>query len=115
MKLHRIHRVPVWYDSRITLSGLSQDEIDKVKKDLTFDNPLYATTQRYSRYAYTTVPPYLTYYTEHGKSIEVPIGYDLSQFRLGHTEDTRIYKKLDNIAPFVLELRGSQKEAAESY
>lgn len=115
VKLHRIHRVPVWYDSRITLSGLSQDEISKVKKDLTFDNPLYATTQRYSRYAYTTVPPYLTYYTEYSKNIEVPIGYDLSQFRLGEVEDTRVYKKLDNIAPFVLELRGSQKEAAESY
>ena len=115
MNLHRVNKVYAWYDSTVTLSGLTQDQIDKVKKDLTFDNPAYATTQRYSRYAYTTVPPYLTYYTRRGKSIEVPIGYDLSQFKSLQVEDTRVYEKLDNIAPFVLELRGSQKEAAESY
>lgn len=115
MNLHRVNKVYAWYDSTITLSGLTQDQIDKIKKDLTFDNPTYATTQRYSRYAYTTVPPYLTYYKEWKKSIEVPIGYDLSQFKSLQVEDTRVYKKLDNIAPFVLELRDSQKEAAESY
>lgn len=115
MKLQKVNRVTAWYDDQVTLSGLTQDQLDKIKKDLTFDNPLYATTQRYSRYAYTTVPPYLTYYTERKNSIEVPIGYDLSQFRLGEVEDSRVYEKLDNLAPFVLELRGSQREAAESY
>ena len=115
MKLHRVQRVDAQFDSNITLKGLTQDQISVIKKDLTFDNPLYATTQRYSRYAYTTVPPYLTYYTERKNCIEVPIGYDLSQFRLGHVEDFRVYTKLDNLAPFVLELRNSQKEAAESY
>lgn len=115
MKLNKVNRVAVKYSDRITLSGLTQDQVDKIKKDLTFDNPQYATTQRYSKYAYTTVPPYLTYYTERGNFIEVPIGYDLSQFRLGSIEDNRVYHDLDNLAPFVLELRGSQKEAAESY
>ena len=115
MKLHRVNRVSLKYDDRVTLSGLSQEEIDRVKKDLTFENPLYATTQRYSRYSYTTVPPYLTYYTQRKTSIEVPIGYDLSKFHLGKVEDNRVYHKLGNLAPFVLELRDSQKEAAESY
>lgn len=115
MKLQKVHRVSVEYSDRVTLSGLTQDQLEKVKQDLTFDNPLYATTQRYSRYAYTTVPPYLTYYTQRKHLVEVPIGYDLSQFLLGNVEDTRVYQKLDNLAPFVLELRDSQKEAAESY
>lgn len=115
MKLHRVNRVSVRYDNRAILSGLSPEDLEQVKKDLTFNNPLYATTQRYSRYAYTTVPPFLTYYTERKNCIEVPIGYNLSKFRLGKVEDTRVYEKLDNLAPFVLELRDSQKEAAESY
>lgn len=114
MKLTKVHKVRAWCDSAIALTGLSPDQIDKIKKDLTFDNPLYATTQRYSKYAYTTVPPYLTYYNEHNGSIEVPIGYDISQFDPSVT-DTRVYSKIDNLAPFVLELRGSQQEAAESY
>ena len=114
MKLRKINRVNVQFDSRIRLSGLSPDDIAKIKKDLTFDNPLYATTQRYSKYAYTTVPPYLTYYTEHKDSIEVPIGYDLSKLHIGNILDSRVYERIDT-APFVLELRDSQKEAAESY
>lgn len=115
VKLRKVRRVDLQYNSRLTLSGLSQEEIDKVKKDLTFDNPLYATTQRYSKYAYTTVPPYLTYYTEHRTSIEVPIGYSLADFRIGNIIESRVYERLDNVAPFVLELRDSQREAAESY
>lgn len=115
MKLQKVNRVVAWYEDVVTLSELTQDQRDKIKQDLTFDNPLYATTQRYSRYAYTTVPPYLTYYKETKKYLRVPIGYDLSHLRIGGIEDTRVYEKLDNLAPFVLELRDSQREAAESY
>lgn len=114
MKFRRITRVPVQFDRNLTLYGLSLDDLDKVKKDLTFSNPLYATTQRYSKYAYTTVPPYLTYYKEHSDCIEVPIGYNLTKIHIGDIIDTRVYDKID-VAPFVLELRDSQKEAAESY
>ena len=114
MKFRKVNKFPVQFDHNITLYGLSPDEVDKVKKDLTFNNPLYATTQRYSKYAYTTVPPFLTYYTEHRDCIEVPIGYDLSKFHVGNIIDTRVYDKI-YVAPFVLELRDSQKEAADSY
>ena len=114
MKLQRVHRVNVTFDRGLTLSGLNPDQVAQVKKDLTFDNPAYATTQRYSRYAYTTVPPYLTYYNERKNSIEVPVGYDLSKLKVGNIIDARVYERIDT-APFVLELRDSQKEAAESY
>ena len=114
MLLRKVQKVAVKFNSGIEISGLSPSELDKVKKDLTFDNPLYATTQRYSRYSYTTVPPYLTYFTERGNSISVPIGYDLSQFHIGKVEDQRVYEKIKT-SPFLLELRDSQKEAAESY
>lgn len=114
MKLRKVNRVQAQFDHCIKLSGLSADELDKVKKDLTFDNPLYATTQRYSKYAYTTVPPYLTYYKEHKGYIEVPIGYDLSKFHIGNIIESRVYEQIET-APFVLELRGTQKSAAGMY
>ena len=114
MKFHKINRAGLKLDSSILISGLTPDQIEKVKKDLTFDNPAYATTQKYSRYAYTTVPPYLTYYRERKGGIQVPIGYDLSNIHTTILEDNRVYEKVDT-APFVLELRGTQKEAAESF
>lgn len=114
MKFRKVTRTQVQFDQCLKLYGLTADEKDKVKKDLTFDNPAYATTQRYSKYAYTTVPPYLTYYKEHKGYIEVPIGYSLSDFHIGNIIESRVYEKLD-VAPFVLELRDSQKEAADSY
>lgn len=115
MKFNKVNRVSVLYDCKKVLGGLSQEDINTIKKELTFDNPLYATTQRYSRYAYTTVPPYLSYYAVKGGYVEVPIGYDTSRFKIGTVTDTRVYEKLEKVAPFVLELRGSQREAAESY
>lgn len=114
MKLNKVHRVDVTFSSGLTLSGLTQDQVAQVKKELTFDNPAYATTQRFSRYAYTTVPPYLTYYSERKNCIEVPIGYFPSNIKFGNIVDARVYEQIET-APFVLELRDSQKEAAESY
>lgn len=114
MQFRKVNHVGLELSNRAYISGLTSEELDNVKKDLTFDNPVYATTQRYSKYAYTTVPPYLTYYKEHNGYIEVPIGYDLSRFRVNTFVDNRVYEKI-NTAPFVLELRDTQKEAAESY
>lgn len=114
MKFKKVNRVGLELSSSAYISGLTPDELERVKKDLTFDNPAYATTQRYSRYAYTTVPPYITYYEEHKGFIEVPIGYDLSQFRVNTFLDNRVYERIET-APFVLELRNTQREAAESY
>ena len=114
MKLRRVHRVGVQYDSCTRLGGLTPEQYEKVKKDLTFPNPLYATTQRYSKYAYTTVPPFLTYYKETKDYIEVPIGYDLSQFHIGNIVDSRVFEYIE-AAPFVLDLREDQKSAAGMY
>ena len=114
MKLRKVNRVGLELSSSAYISGLTSEELEKVKKDLTFNNPAYATTQRYSKYAYTTVPPFLTYYKEHKGYIEVPIGYDLSRFHVGSFVDNRVYEQIET-APFVLELRGTQKDAAGMY
>ena len=114
MKFRKVNRVGLEISNSIYISGLTSDELDKVKKDLTFNNPAYATTQRYSKYAYTTVPPYLTYYKEHRGYIEVPIGYDISRFHVNSFVDNRVYEQIET-APFVLELRGTQKSAAGEY
>lgn len=102
------------YHSGITLSGLSEKDIDKIKRDLTFDNPNYAKTLRYSRYATTNVPPYLTYYTSNKAGITVPVGYDISSLNIDSVEDNRVHKHIET-SPFKLTLRGSQKEASDNY
>ena len=102
------------YGSGITLSGLTVEQIDEIKQDLTFNNPAYATTLKYSRYSYTTVSPYLIYYKQKKSEITVPVGYKL-KFNASIV-DNRIYPPLGcYLPPFVLELRDSQKEAANDF
>jgi len=113
LKLQKLRRSVAEHSDGIVLSGLSAESVEQIKKSLTFDNPAYATVQRYSRYAYTNVPPFLTYYEHRGGVIKVPRGYNLSGLNCSEINST-VAPKVDH-APFVLTLRDSQKEAAEAY
>lgn len=105
----------VYKDGGVVLSGLSESVIEKLKEDLTFDNPAYATTKKFSRYQYTNVPRYLTYYTKTKEGFKVPIGYfDPEQFK-GTIEDTRVRSYIKGFPKFVLGLRETQKEAAQQF
>lgn len=71
-------------DIKLTFSADEVGLLERIKDKLTFDNPKYAQVKRYSRYKYTKVPPYLTYYSgqhrdrkEDTISIHVPIGTNL--------------------------------------
>lgn len=84
-------------------------------RDLTFENPLYAKTKRYSRYKYTNVPPYIMYYREcKDGSIYVPVGYDLSHSLRLRVEDKRV-QHASTFPKFVLTLRDDQAKAFDSY
>lgn len=113
MILKRVSDLVAYYEDGLKLVGLNQEEINKVKEDLTFKNPAYARTQRYSRYNSTNIPPYLNYYKEGRDFIEVPVGYSIP-FPVGQRVDNRVTNKVE-VPPFILELRDDQKEAAESY
>ena len=107
------------------LYGLSQDQRDKVKDKLTFNNPKYANAKRYSRSRYISIPPYLTYYEEKSvrvaegerrKVLSVPIGVDIPSI-LGAeipVEDLREERRV-RYPKFVLDLRKDQEVAEQAY
>lgn len=112
--------------NRFTLTGLSQDQRDKIKDSLTFDNPAYASAKRFSPYKYVAVPPYLTYYNEASvrtsdgdrkKVLSVPSGIDLCSILETSNltiSDQRITVPI-KYPPFKLELRTDQSESVANY
>lgn len=87
---------------------------EKIEESLTLNNPAYIQAKKYSKYGYTTVPPYLFYYEELGKdSLIVPRGFQL-EFEHNITEDTRV-KVPVKYPKFQIKLRETQREAFEAW
>lgn len=105
--------IKAYYDSGVTLTNVSPDFMEKIKADLTFENPAYAQVQKFSKYSYTKVPPYLTYYQQKRATVRVPIGYNLSEIPVTKI-DRRVCPKVE-YPPFMLTLRKSQEEAVSAY
>lgn len=100
---------------KIVLSNLTQNQVDELKRELTFENPVYAQTKRYSRWHTTNIPPTLRYYIQpSANSLQVPLGVDLERLNAKVVKDYRVTKEVD-YPPFVLELRKDQEEAANAY
>lgn len=95
------------------ISNYTEEELLRIKEDLTLDNPKYAQVKKYSKYKNTRVPKYLFYYTQISKAIIVPRGYNIP-FEHSILEDTRNENTV-NYPPFKLTLRETQKEAKECY
>ena len=103
------------------IQGLSQSQIDSIEKDLTFHNPQYAQVKKYSKWATTRVPEFLTYF-EHisdysGEVVKVPLGYFNSEkFDLSDEDitDCREYSQI-KFPKLQLELRETQEKAIEKY
>lgn len=117
MKFKKIERIHITLCSGANIRGLSGEETTKVKESLTFNNPLYHTVKRYSKYAYTKVPPFLDYFSQSGNVLNVPIGFPFSKypFFLGATfTDNRSTCRVAS-PKFSLELREDQRKAAESF
>lgn len=95
-----------------TLSNLSEKDYEKVKADLTFPNPQYENVKRFSKYSYTTVPPYISYYRVSSTGVEVPIGYNEVE-----TEQVKDFRRLISMEPpeFKLTLREDQESAVKAY
>lgn len=96
-----------------------------LKEYLTYDNPLYKNAKRYSKYGYTKISPYLTYYSvgddNKGHYIEYPIGVSLSEIR-GYSSISNYVRILDNrvarsvkYPPLSISLRDVQHQASVSY
>lgn len=102
------------YDDVVTLIGLSSEERERIKEDLTIPNPEHANVLKFSKYAYTTVPTHLYYFNENINGLSVPIGYDLSPYNIDEWIDYRILP-VSEFPEFKMTLRDSQEEAAKAY
>lgn len=100
---------------RKKISGLTMEQINQVKSDLTFVNPAYLQVQRFSKWGNTKIPKYLHYYTTAYNHIAVPMGYVLP---FGDTEtvlsDDRLNLNVE-YPKFELELREIQKMAVKEF
>lgn len=122
MMLKKVNRRKLIISDSLILCSPTAEEIDLIKKKLTFDNPAYKNAMRYSRYNRVSIPPSLMYYKigKYGGEmcVRVPIGFDLASVVENYSNlkfiDDRVYSTIDH-APFVLELREDQNEAAISY
>ena len=122
MILKKVNRRKLIISDSLILCSPTADEIDLIKKKLTFDNPAYRNAMRYSRYNRVSIPPSLMYYKQ-GKyngepCIKVPIGFDLASVVEDYSRldiiDERVYSTIDH-APFVLTLREDQEDASNRY
>ena len=95
------------------LKGCSPDELAKIKEDLTYDNPQYASAKRHSKFGTGQIPPYITYYTQGKGGLLVPRGYRIP-FPHKIVSDTRF---LNNV-PYPklhIKLRDTQEEAVKQF
>lgn len=105
-------RISAEVSAYITLNGLSADEIVDVKEQLTFQNPEYLNVKRYSKWQYTRVPEFVTYYDVSGNSVLVPRGFKHSAVNRAENKTVMVQVPYPK---FCLELRDTQREAAEAY
>ena len=62
----------------IEITGLSDEQIEQIKKELTYDNPKYYQIMKYSKWGSTREPKYLFYYRTiwFGKIYSCQINYE---------------------------------------
>lgn len=115
-------KVTIEKGARQKVIGVQKEDLSVLKDFLTFPNPKYAQAKRYSRYGYTTIPPYLTYYTiykENGHTvIEVPIGVDVPKILGGKYRYSILNYVCDEVCyypPIQIELRKDQQKAFNAY
>ncbi|MDR1440508.1 MAG: DEAD/DEAH box helicase family protein [Clostridiales bacterium] len=100
----------------LLLSGFPEEDLARMKKQLTFGNPLYEKTRRFSPYARTNIDPYLYYYARaDGGKLAVPLGTDIdsvasAKYRVVDARSLACVERWGG-AEFAMELRGEQRDA----
>ena len=107
-------------DNNQIITGMTREQKEAVKSALTYDNPKYNQAKRYGRSRYISIPPYLTYYVDHGSdSLEVPFGFDL--FSLPEIKNSSykvetLYKEVYADFPEItISLREDQEKAFNAF
>ena len=112
--------------NRQEVFGLTLEQRNALKRYLTRDNPVYHSAIKFSGYSRVSIPPTLTYYTEHSVSVgggervkvlSVPTGVNVPEL-LGEEPDTvKDFRKEVSVSfpKFLLELRDDQERAEKAY
>ena len=111
----------------LTITGLSADEREELKKLATFKNPKYEQAKRYSRRKVVYMPKTIEYFNEYSvrnengsrsKVIQVPIGM-LNLFDLSESSDVLLRDErvtVEQVYPkFIYDLRNDQERAFKNY
>ncbi len=97
------------------ISNFTDEQLEKIKEDLTLDNPKYKQAKKFSKWNNTKIPKYLYFYHYDTKtqSIIAPIGYK-PPFNFEIVED---YRDEVNVSypPIRVKLRDTQVDAFNSY
>ena len=109
-------------DSHIHIKGLSLNQRKEIEKELTFDNPKYASIMKFSKWGSTREPQYIEYFSYHKASdgqleMTVPRGFNISNSIMSNSEikTELVYEKIENFPKFILTLRETQEQALESF
>lgn len=95
------------------IKNATKAEKDEIKKLLTLDNPAYEQVKQFSKFRYSSVPPYLTFYKTLDGDLVVPRGFEVP-FEHEILQDDRIEKRV--IYPkFRVTLRGDQQRAFDAW
>lgn len=94
--------------------GLSLEQKTKLKEQLTFANPKYASALQYSPWGVPkNIPEFLTYYEDHGKFVEVPLHFPLP-FPSTVIADLRVKKNVE-WPELQVDLREGQSKAFKAF
>ena len=107
--------VAVKVEKRETLKvyGLSSNQIEQIKDELTLTNPAYISAKRFSKWNVTRIPQYLTFYDVHKDYMELPLGYHLP-CEIDTILDLRVVSTVD-YPQIKINLRPHQREAYTSW
>ena len=97
------------------LRGYTPDQLEKIKEDLTFPNPIYENAKAYSRFGVGKIPPYLQYYVEGNGSVAVPRGYQLPFDHVVVKDNRFINNPPVKYPKLRIKLRETQQEAANAF
>ena len=103
------------------LYNLTSEEVSSIKEALTFKNPKYEQVKRFSKWAKTRVPAFISYFSrvqisDGTTALRVPYGFDYSKYVKRNLVSYSSYPFNKVIFPdFKLELRDTQKSASKAF
>lgn len=95
------------------LENLNKEQMNKIKEELTFDNPAYLDAIKFGGGGFTKLPKYVHYYEQYEDKLLIPRGYDIP-YEYEVINDLRVKNNV-NYPVSKIALRDTQKEALNAF